>query len=238
MKHKLNVGDRVYPSEEYEAQIGANRTRGTVVRIRDADMYVVRWDGDITETLHGDFLSSRPAEFVVVDASGWRFPHAGRTREEAIARHVSILWSMCLDEFPEIPPTLVRGRLSPTQQRAWAKSEALGHSVRQVEVKIDRRGRPPSLDKERLAECAKRISDGEKVKTIAADFGVTPAAIYSHFRRGNLMRQAKAKRMPAAEARKYWKDHMLTNAEALAKMCGWTERAAYRHPELGKRGLK
>ena len=51
-----------------------------------------------------------------------------------------------------------------------------------------------------------------------------------------LRKAYKGTRMPVAEARGYWKDHTLTNGEALAKMYGWTERMAYRHPSLGKRG--
>lgn len=47
----------------------------------------------------------------------------------------------------------------------------------------------------------------------------------------------KGKRMPAAIARGFWKDHELTNAEALEQMWGWTEKAAYRHKLLGRRGL-
>lgn len=62
-------------------------------------------------------------------------------------------------------------------------------------------------------------------------------------RRGGLARAVKVRkaykgaRMPVAEARGFWKDHTLSNAEALAQMTGWTARAAYRHEKLGRRGL-
>lgn len=125
---KFSIGDRVRPSGEYEAQFRSKRTLGTVIVSLDADMCVVKWDEKGTETLHADFLLLA-GEFVIVDAHGWQFPHAGRSRAEAIAIHVSTLWSGYLDEFPELPPTLEFGRLSLTQQRAWDKSEALGHRV-------------------------------------------------------------------------------------------------------------
>ena len=129
MRQIFASSDRVRPSGEYDAQFRTKRTLGTVIRARDADMYSVNWDGGTeTETLHADFLLL-VEEFVIVDSHGWKFPHAGRSRVEAIAVHVSVLWSNYLDEFPEIPPTLERGRLSPTQRRAWNKSAALGHRV-------------------------------------------------------------------------------------------------------------
>lgn len=72
--------------------------------------------------------------------------------------------------------------------------------------------------------------------------GLAPEEAAEYSRRGGLATRARWKRahrgnrMPVSEARGYWKDHTLSNAEALAKMWGWTQRMAYRHPQLGPRG--
>lgn len=49
-------------------------------------------------------------------------------------------------------------------------------------------------------------------------------------------RQEHARRMPKAEARRYWEDQSLTTAAALALMLGWSMMTAWRH--FGPRGTK
>lgn len=52
-----------------------------------------------------------------------------------------------------------------------------------------------------------------------------------------IRREQSASRLPPKEAANIWRNPLLTNAEALEKMPGWTQAAAYRHKSLGRRGL-
>lgn len=132
---------RVRPSADYSSQFPSLRDAvGTVLSEKPRGFYEVRWDGlSDVETIPTDCLvaearsEDEAGEFEVLDAYDNPYVgHTGRSREEAIAVHVSHLWSNYLDEFPAIPRTLVRGRLSSTQMRAWVKSVECGCRVRSV----------------------------------------------------------------------------------------------------------
>ena len=129
-------GLRVKPTQDYIEQFPRSADLvGIVQRKIAGDVWVVKWNKKrVPEDVHASYLepTEEPIEgdvFLVVEADGCPFPQRGKSREELIAKHVSILWSEYLDEFPSIPPTLNRGQLSELQERAWAKCEALGQRV-------------------------------------------------------------------------------------------------------------
>ena len=139
-------GMTVRPTQEFVDQFpGSAGLIGTVQQEAEPGCWIVKWTRKrLPETLHASYLEpvSNPTGgdtnkviedvFVVVDADGTPFPQRGASREAVIAKHVSVLWSEYLDEFPYISPTLSRGRLSALQERAWQYSQSMGQRVVRV----------------------------------------------------------------------------------------------------------
>jgi hypothetical protein len=128
------------------------------------------------------------------------------------------------------------GRLAPRRKELRAAMDAI-HERKTVivEAKTGRRS-------DRLADVAAMVLDAADELALDARMnGMTPkqaeryGRIGGEITRKRVAKEMAAKRLPKAEARNIWANPLITNAEALAAMDGWTQASAYR--EFGKRKL-